>query len=226
MNNETALTVEVKIKTTISGLLRQAESLRVVDQETADAAGAVVAGLKAKLKEWEDYWREPKAKAKSAHAILCDREGEVTKRVKPIIARLSEMASAWIYAEREKFRKAKEDRERAEWEAKRKVEEAEKKVEAASGFEEAAAAIAEIPHEDLGPAPVAPVVEDAQFRDHWLWELEEFDLVPRRFLTPDKDAIDNAIAAQKDKTEESVKNLIPGIRIYNKPIMASKRRSI
>ena len=226
MNTETALTVEVKIKTTISGLLRQAEGLEVVDQESADAAGVIVKGLKSELKSWEGYWEEPKAKAKAAHSILCDREGEVTKRVKPVIVRLSEKASAWIYAEREKFRKAKEDRERAEWEAKRKVEQAEEKVEQASGFEEAAAAIAEIPHEDLGPAPVAPTVEDAQFRDHWLWELEEFDLVPRRFLTPDKNAIDNAIAAQKDKTEESVKNLIPGIRIYNKPIMASKRRSI
>ena len=225
MNAETALTVEVKIKTTISGLLRQAEGLEVVDQESADAAGAIVKGLKAELKSWEGYWEEPKAKAKAAHAILCDREGEVSKRVKPVISRLSEMASTWFYAEREKFRKAKEDRERAEWEAKRKVEEAEKKVEAASGFEGAAAAIAEIPHENLGPAPVAATVEDAQFRDHWLWEVDEFDLIPRRFLAPDKAAIDDEIAAKKDKTEESVKNLIPGIRIFNKPIMASKRRT-
>ena len=85
MNNETALTVEVKIKTTISGLLRQAEGLEVVDQESADAAGAIVKGLKAELKSWEGYWEEPKAKAKAAHSILCDRENEVSKRVKPVI---------------------------------------------------------------------------------------------------------------------------------------------
>ena len=214
---------EIQLENYAIGLLRQAEMLEVVDQGSADAAGVLVAALKSKVKEWESYWREPKEKARAAHVLLCEREGQLLKRVKPVIVRLSEKAAAWIYAEREKFRKAKEDRERAEWEAKRRAEKAEEKVEQASGFEEAAAAIAEIPHEDLGPAPVAPTVEDAQFRDHWLWELEEFDLVPRRFLAPDKDAIDNAIAAQKDKTEESVKNLIPGIRIYNKPIMASRR---
>jgi len=226
MNTETALTVEVKIKTTISGLLHQAEGLEVVDQESADAAGAIVKGLKSELKSWEAYWEDPKAKAKAAHSILCDREGEVTKRVRPIIARLSEKASAWFYSEREKFRKAKEDRERAEWEAKRKIEEAEKKVEASSGFEAAAAAIAEIPQEDLGPAPEAPRVEDAEFRDNWLWEVDNFERIPPRFLTTDKKAIEEFIDAKKNKTEESVKNLIDGIRVYNKPIMAVKRRSI
>ena len=69
------------------------------------------------------------------------------------------------------------------------------------------------------------MVEDAQFRDHWLWRRVDFDKIPRRFLIEDKEAIDKEIAAHKNKTEESVKGLIPGIEVYNDLIMASKRRS-
>ena len=211
---------EIQLENYTLGLLRQAETLEVVDQDSADAAGVLVAALKSKLKEWEAYWREPKEKARAAHVLLCDREGEVSKRVKPAIARLSEMASAWIYAEREKFRKAKEARERAEWEANRKAEEAESKVEAVSGFEGMATAIAEIPPPaDLGPAPEAPRVEDAQFRDHYVFEVEDYDLVPRRFLKVDDEAVNNYIHETKDKASLKV----PGLKFTNKPIMATRR---
>jgi hypothetical protein len=226
MSEENALALEVRIKSSLETGLQEAAGLKVVDQESADRAGIIASKLKAGLKEWEDYWKPLKASAKATHAKLCDAEGEALKRVKPVIVHLGEQASAWVLAEREKFRKAQEARERAEWEAKRKAEKAEEKVEAVSGFESMAAAIAEIPQEDLGPAPVAPTVEGAEFRDHWIWAVAEFDDIPRRFLAPDKDAIDAEIAAKKDKTEDSVKNLIAGIRVYNRPIMASKRRTI
>jgi hypothetical protein len=219
VNEETALTVEVKIKSNITGLLRQAESLEVVDQETANTAGVIASGLKSWLRQWEDYWRKPKAKAKEAHAILCEREGEITKRVKPIIARLSEMTSAWIYVEREKFKKAQEERERAEWEANQKMREAESKLEDVVNFEDATAIIEEAkPNEPLPPPPVKPAVEAAQFRDHWKFRVIDFEIIPRRYLKVDESMIQEHVTKNKDKTD------IPGIEAYNEPIMATRRQ--
>ena len=40
MNNETALTAEVKIKEVVFGLIQKAGALEVVDQESADFAGS------------------------------------------------------------------------------------------------------------------------------------------------------------------------------------------
>ena len=226
MSEENALALEVRIKSSLETGLQEAAGLKVVDQESADRAGIIVAGLKAGIKEWEDYWREPKAKAKAAHAILCDREGAVLKRVKPVIVHLGDQASDWVLIQREKFRKAKEERERAEWEAKRKVEKAEEKVEAASGFESMASAIAEIPPVDLGPAPAAPRVEGIEFRDNLIWERVDFDKIPKRFLTEDKKAIDEEIDAKDKATIGDGLSVIAGIRVYNKPIPAMKRRTI
>lgn len=225
--NELAV-IETKIKSGADKLLRDAASLQVVDQESSSRAQAIVATLKGVVKDWRLYWKEPKEKAKAAHAALCARENELLERVEPAIKGLSDKVVRWTVAEREKARIEQEAREKAEWEARQREEKANAKLEQATTFEEAAEALEEAkPTTPLPPEPVKPKLDQSQLRDHWVWEVEEFDKIPRLYLIPDPDAINDRIAAVANKTDESVKNLIPGIRVFNRPILATqfKRRS-
>lgn len=199
MDTQIAL-IETKIRAGADKLLQDSRSLQVVDQESSSKVQAIVATLKGLVKDWKFYWKDPKDKAKATHASICARENELLDRVEPAIKALSDKVVCWTVAEREKARIAQEAREKAEWEARQKEKEAAPKIEAATTFEEAAEALAEAqPTEPLPPAPVKPKMEDSQLRDHWIFEVEFFDLVPRRFLKIDDEAVSNLIHETKDK---------------------------
>lgn len=214
--------IEIRIRGTASGYMAQAGFLEVVDQETSTAAQVLVSALKKSLKEWREYWKEPKEKAKAAHAILCQREAELVDRIEPVIKSVSAKVVTWTVAEREKAAAAAEARDKAEWEARRREEEAQKKVAAADTFEAAAEVIEAVESAPPPPAEVAaPRMDASQLRDHWVWEVENFEAIPRRYLTTDDRMISEEVTRMKDKTE------IPGIRAINKPVLASqfKRRA-
>lgn len=211
--------IESQIKQQGLVLAVEASALQVVDQESATRASGIVAGLKDVVSKWKAYWKEPKAKAKAAHSILCEREAELLKRIEPAITYASSRLAAWTMAEREKARKEQEAREKAEWEARQKEQEAASKLDEVIDFEEAAKiAEAARPKAPLPPAPVQPVLDGLQMRDHWVFEVEDLEKVPRHYLMLDQSMVQAEVTRLKDKTD------IPGIRVFNNPIMAKARR--
>lgn len=211
--------IEHELKSYALQLVEDAGDLRVTNQESANRVSSIVASVKSAMAKWKAYWKEPKAKAKAAHAILCEREKDLLDRLEPLITRGSAELGRWTLAERERLRKEQEAREKAEWEANQKKREAETKLEDVANFEDAAAIAEEVkPAAPLPPVPSKPDLGGLQARDHWVWEVEDFDAIPRKYLAPDKAMIDDAVARGKGETK------IPGIRVINKPIMAQQRR--
>lgn len=56
------------------------------------------------------------------------------------------------------------------------------------------------------------------FRDNWTFEVVDAELVPREYLMVDEKAIASVVKGLKEKTD------IPGVRVFNKPIVAAKSR--
>jgi len=207
---------EIQLRAEIGGYLGQVAGIRVVDQETSTAAQVGVGALKGILKRWKEYWKEPKDKAKSVLDSLRAKEAELADRIQPQIDRLSKEIVDWTVAERRKAAEAEEKRRKAEWEARRAEEAREKTLAAAVDFEDVPAPAAV----ELPPPAVKPLVNEVQMRDNWTWEVEDFERIPRRFLKVDEGAITREVKALRDKAE------IPGIRVRNKPILASRKETI
>ena len=217
MTEEIKPSFEIQLRNEISGYVRQAQGLRVVDQETSTAAQVVVSKLKDLLKGWKEYWKSSKDKVSAALQDLRDKEAVGVNIIQPEVARLSGEVVAWTEAERRKAFEAEEKLRKAEWEARRAEEAQQKTLATAIEFEDVPAPVV-VP---LPPAPVKPKVDEAQLRDHWTWELipGEFEKIPHRFLKTDDGEITRYVTEFKDKAE------IPGIRVFNKPILAQKRRT-
>ena len=86
--------------------------------------------------------------------------------------------------------------------------------------DEAAARAAEIeePTEDAPdlPAPVKSITADGarlDFKDNWTWELEDINLVPRKYLTLDRGVVTRDVKVNQVRE-------IPGFRIFNQPVPA------
>jgi len=56
------------------------------------------------------------------------------------------------------------------------------------------------------------------FVDRWVYEIEDENLIPREYLTPDLKKIGQEVAHKKDRTN------IPGIKVKNDPIIRSGRK--
>jgi len=221
MTEETKPSFEIQVRAEANGYLGQAKGLRVVDQETSTAAQVVVSKLKDIIKNWRAYWKPHRDRAAATLQGLRESEASLPDIIKPHIDRLSGEVVAWTEAERRKALAAEEKREKAEWEARRAEEAQQKTLATAIDFEDVPAPVV-VP---LPPAAVKPKVDEGQLRDHWVWEVEEFENIPHQYLVTDDGAIRRKIDETPNKTEDSVKGLIPGIRVFNKPILAQKRRT-
>lgn len=212
--------VELELRQGGLSLVKQLQAVKVVDQQSATLVSERISILKSVIAKWKDYWKEPKAKAKAAHAILCEREGDLLKVLEPAVKASSDDLAYWAMIEREKARKEQEARDKAAWEQRQKEREADEKAKAAVNFEDAAAIIeAAKPTEPLPPAPALPQTGDQTIRDHWKYRVIDLDLVPRPFLCLDDTMVGNYVQEHKGETQ------IPGIEVYNEPIVAQKRRS-
>lgn len=223
MTEGTAVVVKESegIRTQAEAFLAEAAKIQVVDQSSSDMAQAVLVRIKDRVKAWKSFWKVHKDKAKDLLDGLRASEAELLDKADPVMASLSGKIVAWTTAEREKARIAKEAREKAEWEASQKEREAAARLENATTFEAAAAIMEKAkPTAPLPPAAVAPRTDDVQIRDHWVWEVDDFEKIPRQFLKTDDGMITRHVTEFKDKTN------IPGIRVFNRPIVAAqpKRR--
>jgi hypothetical protein len=215
MTEEPKPSFEIQVRAEANGYLGQAKGLRVVDQETSTAAQVLVSKLKDIVKSWRAYWKPHRDRAAATLQGLRDSEASLVDTIQPHITRLSGEVVSWTEAERHKAFEAEEKRKKAEWEARRAEEAQQKTLATAIDFEDVPAPVV-VP---LPPVAVKPKVDEGQLRDHWTWEVEEFEKIPHKFLKTDDGEITRYVTEFKDKAE------IPGIRVFNKPILAQKRRT-
>lgn len=60
------------------------------------------------------------------------------------------------------------------------------------------------------------VAEGVSIRNHWVFEVEDASKIPRAYLKPDEKKIGEVVRQLKGDTS------IPGVRVWNEPIVASK----
>ncbi len=191
-------------------LARGCQALTIVTQEDADKASAILVGWREFKDEWEKYWEGPLRPLREAEAEIRSKRDTLLKAVEPSVKDLSGRLAAWKQAETEKYRKAKEEAERMEWERRQ----AERAGEAPDGFEEAAAAITPIVQPDN------PQLQGLSMRDNWKFRVVDLDKVPNQYLrlVIDEDAVKAELKKNKGKTS------IPGIEVWNEPIMIRRAK--
>ena len=221
-------------------LAREAQGLVVMDQETANRATQLILAGKEMVKKIKDYFAPLKKAADEAKKKLLDAERAELLKVEPHIKKLQSGLTAWGMEQERKRREAEEARRRVELEKKlleeellreaeeaRKIEEDLKRVEGEQvarktreelerkALDEAAAKEAQIVPPP--PVPEKPKTEGLTLRENWTFEITDESLIPREYLCPDSVKIRKVVQVMKGKTN------IPGIRVFNNPIVMKTR---
>lgn len=227
----------------------QAKAIQVTDQPSLTRASALLVAGKDLEKTIKAYFAPLKQNAHTAWKGICDRENLELSRVTPIVDRLNRAAADYRMEQERKRREAEQmaaraaaEKKRLEDEVLRKAQEAERRAreaevrakleanqktreaaekEAAQAQAEADAILKKAAEEEtkVAPAPIipeAPKTVGLSMRDNWTFEVVDSSLIPRQYLLADLVAINKVVKAMKDKA------VIPGVRIFNKPIMARK----
>lgn len=183
-------------------------SLVISNQDDASYASEAIVTLKGIKDRWNEYWKGPEDAAKKAREEISQKKKALLDIIDPVIKAVSTRLAAWKQGEMERYRKEKEEAERAEWERRKLM-----RSEEAPEFEDIAVVL---PQE----APSKPVTDGLVMRDHYRFEVVDFEKVPNAYLKVviNEDAVQAEVDAKKDKAN------IPGIRVWNDPIMARKRR--
>lgn len=166
-------------KTTLehNGILGRANglALAIIDTESFQEAGRMLAQIKSALKKWNDSRQDAIDQAHSLHKTLIADRDNIGKPLRDAINVLSPAVSKYEYEAREK---ARIERERIEREAKKAEEDRRLEMAAElekSGKMEAAESVLEEPI-IAPPALVAeaPKVEGLSFQDYYSFEIEDF----------------------------------------------------
>lgn len=223
------------IEQNTAALATRAAAIRVVDQGSANRATELILAGKDVIKKIKTFFAPMKESAWAAHQEVVQKEKAELAKIEPVVKALEHSIGYWRMEEDRKRREAEAAAYRAEQirimqeaEAKRKADaallaaqkaEAEGDMEAADRLIEKAARIEEkaaaIPAPPPPIIPPKPVTEGLVARDNWCFEVEDPAIVPRNYLTVDEVAIGKAVRALKGQIT------IPGVRIFNQPIMAS-----
>lgn len=221
-------------------LAREAKNLIVRDQETANRATQLILAGKEMIKKIKDYFSPLKKAADEAKKKLLDAEKAELQKVEPYVEKLQQSLTAWKIEQERKRREAEEAARKAELERKRLEEELLRKAEEARRLEEekkriegeeaARKAREELEKQALEEAaarekqiiPPPPIPEKAKtegltFRENWTFEIVDESQIPREYLVPDPVKIRKVVQVMKDKTN------IPGIRVFNQPIVVKER---
>lgn len=199
----------------------QARAVKVENQESATYWSAKLSVLKDAVKAWKVIWKPHKDRISAALKGVRDDENSFLSVAEPVMAKINGELGVWTLRERERVQKEREAREKAEWEAEQAKREAEKKVEEVSE-EGSALNFEDVPLPApvaLPPLPVKPTLDGLQARDHWVYEVDDLDLVPRKFMKLDEVMVQEFVTHHKGDTN------IPGIKVFNRPIMAKVRRT-
>jgi hypothetical protein len=219
-------------------LTTQAAGIQVIDQESANTATRFVLAGKDAIKQIKVFFAPMKESAWAAHQEVVQKEKSALAKIEPIVNAVMRNVADW---------RAEEDRKRleveaaayrteqlrimTEAEAKRKADAAllaaeqaeaqgdqktaDKLIEKAAKIEEKAAALAP----PAAPIiPPKPVTEGLSMRDNWCFEIEDETILPRRYLIANEVAIGKDVRTSKGQID------IPGVRIFNRPIMVGVGR--
>ena len=230
----------IEIREKAITLASQAEGLVVRDQETANRASELILAGKEMIKRIRDYFAPLKRAADESKRKLLEAEKAELSKIEPVVEKLSASLTAWRLEQERKRREAEEAARRAELERKRLEEELLRKAEEARRLEEekkrlegeeaakkareelerkALEEIAAKEAEIIPPPPIPekPKTEGLTLRENWTFEIVDESLIPREYLVPDPVKIRKMVQVMKDRTN------IPGIRVFNNPIVMKTR---
>lgn len=210
---------QVDLEKEILPVPEQAKQITITDNESYERAAGILKSIKTLrnriaeafdpiIKKANEAVKEARASKERYEKPLSDAEAHI----KPLMAK--------YLTEKEKQRKIEEAHKRAEAQAQAE----EKRIQQAIKLEQSgniAAAERALDAPVVSPPVVekstAPKVAGVSMRDNWKARIVDEQLIPREFLMPNMVQINQYAKAMKKD------GVIPGVEIYNEPIISSGR---
>jgi hypothetical protein len=162
----------------------------------------------------EDF-KQPKHLSREAWLAICAQERGHLAPLQEAVRIIRQKAKEWLQAEKVRRQKEAKEKQALAHDQARQAQVAEAaRLQEQDRIPEAQALMAtplDIPTikvEDLPKGGLALV-------EHWTFEIENEDLIPREFLMPDREYLQKVATAQKGKTN------IPGVRVYDAGVVRS-----
>lgn len=221
---EQVLTGEVAANATMEQQLEQsgklavqtAKALTVASQEDYEKGAAYLSGIKTRMKQVADYWKDKKQAAAAAHKALVNAEKQMLKPLEEAEAIIKKAMLDYQRAVEKAQREAEaEARRRQEEEAQRLLEQA---VQAEEKGDAQAAAINMAMAEMVSEMPAAPAVEKptaqgTSIRKTWKARVVDEKLVPAYFNGMELRSINMATLNSLARTTKGTMQ-IPGVEFY------------
>jgi hypothetical protein len=199
----------------------KAKSIQVINQESLTEANQFLLAIKSLRNEVDNAWNPVIESAHKAHKQAIEQK---RKFENPLIEaeKLTKSSISKYLQEQERIRRdAEEARRRIEEEKRRLEEEALKKAMGAKTEKEVEKIIEEAAVKEnqieIPKIQEAPKTEGISMRDNWQFEIFDETLIPREYMIPDQVKIGKVVRALKDKAN------VPGVRVFNQPIMSARR---
>jgi hypothetical protein len=217
MTVELAVQKEQELLTKAESLMKEAERIIVVSQDTFEHAVEFGKNTSTLIKSIEAYWSPLKKAAKASHALLCDEEKKMLKIPLQADEIVKRTANTWKTAQRVKDA----ENQRIEQERLRVQAEADRKEELATlralGAKDAVKVLKTTPV--VAPqAEVAPVfqkVAGTRNRTEWHHEITDKSLVPDQFWIIDERAVREYVKAMREKAIPGGGFEIPGVKVWS-----------
>jgi hypothetical protein len=201
-----------EIETGLITTRRQANELKVTDDDSYLLAGKFVVMVKERLDWVEAYWEDDVKKANDLHKSLVKKREDWLNILRPLLPYLNGMMSAW---RQEKERKRREEELSAQAEAKRIADEQAlldaQQLEDAGRPEEAQAVMerAAVPPPVSIPSSV-PKVADLSIRVNWKFRITNPASIKPEYMIPDESTIGTIVR----KMGKNAEKIIGGIEVY------------
>lgn len=211
--------MENEIVKQITTLKQEEQNIAVKDFSTCEIAGDFLKSLKPLRAEIDNTFDPIISKAHQAHK---EAVAQKKKYIEPIDALEKSIKDKirQYQIEQEKIRKAEEERIRKELELKAKKEKEEAALKAIDENKiEEAEKIIEKPIEQPKYSEYQQLKQKTTTTvtvDNWKYEILDPQQVPREYCCPDDKMISMIVKANKGKVN------IPGVRVYNEPIVRIK----
>jgi len=193
VKNQSELKNEIQVAT--------ATEIRVIDQNTYEAANARIGLLQGLKKKVEDFFKPMKQKAQDAHKQICQQEKEQLNPILSAIDDLKQKTIAYYTAEQQRIAAEQERQRKAAEEMAALAAEAE-----TSGDTETATEAVALAAMEETKVTYSPSAKGTSMREVWRAEVIDIDKVPRCFLIVDQAALDALAKSQKDKMS------VPGVK--------------
>ena len=218
------------------GLPATAGTMTVDSHESCELANSFLVEAKTRIKTIDEKLDPRREMAYRAYQGWISLIKELKEPYQKVVNYLSPRIANYL-AEVERKRREEEEHLRLmalEEEKKRREAEEKAKLEEAAALEAAgdkelaeqmlaeAEQVKETPITVTVAAPATPKVEikGSAMRENWVFEIYNKSLIPREYLITDESKIGKVVKALKNKTR------IPGVRVYNQPIMVGSRKGM